>query len=322
MNAVDIHHHFFPPEFQALANAWQAKHGLPNAGGRVGNWTPEASLADMDAAGTATAILSIASPEGVWFDAEPATIPATARACNDYAAEMIRAHPGRFGLFACLPMPDVAASLDEIAYAFDVLHADGIGMPTSFGDVWPGASRFAPVFAELNRRKAIVVFHPYAPNCCARDSLDDGVGEWILEYPYDTGRCILSLLFGGTLFANRDIRFVFCHGGGAIPVLAGRIERLAPALQKNYAEVTPNGLDFELQRLYYDTANAAYAPTMAALMKLVPTSQILFGTDYPYITSKDNADSLGSLGLAATDVAAIRHGNAEQLIPRLHAVVG
>jgi 6-methylsalicylate decarboxylase len=274
----------------------------------------------MDAAGTSTAILSLSSPEGVWFDAQPTNIPQIARACNDFAAEMLRAHPQRFGLFACLPMPDVEASLKEIAYAFDVLHADGITMPTSFGDVWPGNPRFAQLFAELNRRKAIVFFHPYAPNCCGIDSLHDDLGEWTLEYPYDTGRCVLSLLFGGTLLANRDIRFIFCHGGGPIPVLAGRIERLGPLQQKNYAVVTPNGLDFELRRLYYDTANAAYSPTMAALMKLVPTSQILFGTDYPYVTSMDNAESLASLELAPADFAAIRRGNAERLIPRLSAL--
>jgi len=194
-------------------------------------------------------------------------------------------------------------------------------MPTSFGDVWPGDTRFAPVFAELNRRKAIVVFHPYAPNCCGINSLQDGLGETILEFPYDTGRCILSLLFGGALLANRDIRFTFCHGGGPIPVLAGRITRLAPVLQKNYAAVTPHGFDFELRRLYYDTANAAYAPTMVALTKLVPISQILFGTDYPYVTSKDNADSLASLDLEPADLEAIRRRNAARLIPRLGAFV-
>jgi len=317
--AIDIHHHFYPPQFLGLFNAWQAKHGLPSVGGRVGDWTPEATLADMEAAGTATAILSLSSPEGVWFDAEPAMIPQVARACNDYAGSVRRAHDGRFGFFACLPMPDIEASLKEIAYAFDVLHADGIGMPTSFGDVWPGDARFAPIFGELNRRKALVAFHPYAPKCCGIDSLQDGLGESILEFPYDTGRCILSLLFGGTLLANRDIRFIFCHGGGPIHVLAGRITRLAPRLQKNYAAVTPQGLDFELRRLYYDTANAAYAPTMAALVNVVPVSQILFGSDYPYLTSKDNADSLASLDLVPADLAAIRRGNAARLIPRLGA---
>jgi predicted TIM-barrel fold metal-dependent hydrolase len=316
-SAIDVHHHFYPPQFLGVANAWQAKHGLPSFGGRVGNWTPEATLADMDSAGTAIAILSLSSPEGVWFGAEPAKIPQIARACNDYAVATVRAHPSRFGFFACLPLPDVEASLKEIAYAFDVLHADGVGMPTSFGDVWPGDPRFAPVFAELNRRKAIVVFHPYAPNCCGIGSLQDGLGEAILEFPYDTGRCILSLLFGATLLANRDICFTFSHGGGPISVLAGRISRLAPLLQKNYAAVTPHGLDFELRRLYYDTANAAYAPTMSALTKLVPISQILFGTDYPYLTSKDNADSLASLDLVPADLAAIRRGNAERLFPRL-----
>ena len=65
-----------------------------------------------------------------------------------------------------LPMPHVDESLKEIAYALDTLHADGIGMMTSYGDKWLGYSEFRPVFDELNRRKVVVYTHPTGPNCC------------------------------------------------------------------------------------------------------------------------------------------------------------
>ena len=69
-------------------------------------------------------------------------------------------HPGRFGVFAMLPMPYIDECLKEIEYAFDTLKVDGIGMMTSYGDKWLGYPQFAPVFDELNRRKATVYTHP------------------------------------------------------------------------------------------------------------------------------------------------------------------
>ncbi len=316
---VDVHHHFYPPPFVAAANAYGAKHGQPPLnGGPIGAWTPERTVQEMDANGISTAILSLASLNGVWFDTPASSWAQLARACNDYAADMMRMHPKRFGLFATLPLPDVDASLKEIGYAFDTLKADGIGIPTSFGTTWPGDAAYAPVWDELNRRKAIVVFHPLAPSCCNARMIPN-VAESYVEYPYDTGRAVESLLFNGAFVRYRDIRWTFCHGGGPIPVLAGRIETLARFQAKNLAEVAPEGIASELKRLYYDTANATYAPSMAALLALIPTTQILFGTDYPYVSGKINIDNLVARNLPPAVMAAITQGNAKRLLPRLRA---
>jgi predicted TIM-barrel fold metal-dependent hydrolase len=312
---IDVHHHFYPPELLDVMNAWQTKHQQPPLAPPIAQWSIEKTLATMDEAGISTSILSLSSMHGVWFEADPKSYAHLARSSNDYAAKMMHDHPGRFGLFATLPLPDVEASLKEIAYAFDVLHADGVGIPTSWGDKWPGDPQFAPVFAELNRRKAIVVFHPYAPSCCGL--LQGSIGESYLEYPYDTGRAVLSLMFGGTLVNNRDVKFTFCHAGGPLPVLTGRIAMLAANSHEKLSVVAPDGVMAEFKRLYFDTANAAYPPSMAALMKVVPTSQIMFGSDYPYVNDKQNRDAFESLNLPAADYAAIGSGNAMRLIPRL-----
>jgi predicted TIM-barrel fold metal-dependent hydrolase len=313
LRLVDVHHHFYPKPLLDVMQAWQEKHGLGPLGPPFSTWTPAQTLEEMDKNGIATAMLELASPRGVWFDADPATVPRLSRTCNEYAAGLVRDHPGRFGLFASLPMPNIAASLQEIAYAFDTLKADAIGLPTSFGDKWPGEKAYAPVFEELNRRKALVVFHPYVPNCC--QSLIPGATDAILEYPNDTARAVLSLLLNGTFARYRDIRWVLPHGGGAVPVLAGRIESLINA--RNLNEIAPNGVEYELKRLYYDTANATFAPTMDALTAFVAPSQILFGTDFPYFTGKQNIDGLLGLKLAPTTLAAIARGNIGNLLPRL-----
>ena len=312
---IDIHHHYYPAELMTAMQAWQAKHKQPPIGGPIAAWTPQRTIAEMDASGIQTAVLSLASPHGVWFDVDTAAIPALARTCNEYAAKMVRDYPGRFGLFAALPMPDVAASLKEVKYAFDTLHADGIGIPTSFGDSWPGDKAYDPLWAELNRRKAMVVFHPYAPNCCGL--LQPGVGESYLEYPYDTGRTFMSLMLSGTLAKYRDVKWTFCHGGGTLPYLLGRIMNLATNSREKLDVVAPEGIEAMLQSMYFDTANATYAPTFNALAAAIPISQIMFGTDYPYVTGKQNIGPLLTDGLSPADLLAVESGNAKRLIPRL-----
>src|SRR6185437_10019553 len=277
-SAIDVHFHYYAPEYLSTWQEFIAKHGggMPP---QVKGWTPQWALERMDQAGIATCVLSLPSTPAVWFGADAAGMRKMSRLCNEFAAGMVRDHPGRFGLFASLPMPDVDGALQEIEYAFGTLKADGINLMTSFGDRWPGDPAFDTVFQELNRRKAVVYFHPYAPNCCT--GLMPAVGESWIEYPYDTGRTITNLLFTGTLARYRDIKWIFSHGGGTIPFLAGRIGNQS-RFAKNIHEVAPNGTDAELKRLYYDTANAAYPPTLAALTKLIATPHILYGSDVPY----------------------------------------
>ena len=313
---VDTHHHYYPRE---IIDAWQdyvSRNGEARLQPNVANWAPAASLAEMDRSGVETSILSLASIPGVWFGLDPAGTRRMSRLCNEFAAKMVQDHPGRYGLFASLPMPDVDGSLAEIAYAFDILKADGINLSTSFGDRWPGDPAYKPVFEELNRRKAVVFFHPYAPNCCG--GLSSGVPPGVLEFPYDSGRAITSLLLSGSLARLRDIRWLFSHGGGVMPMLAGRVAFFAGA-RKDIAEIAPNGVIAELQRLYYDTANAAWPTSMAGLLKMVPPSQVVFGTDFPYVPTTLQADALEKNGLSAEALAAIHRDNAARLIPRLAA---
>jgi len=255
-------------------------------------------------------MLSISTP-GIWFgEAEAAR--KMARLCNDYGAEMVRAHPGRFGLFACVPMPDVEGTLREIEYAFDVLKADGIVLMTSYGDRWPGDAAFAPVFEELNRRKAVVFVHPTTPSCC--DNLLPGVPASWIEYDFDTMRCVTSLLINGTFTKFPNVRFIFTHSGGTIPVLARRVGDMFPP---ELAAGAPHGVEAEIKKLYFDIANGANPSSLAALTKLVPTSQLLFGTDFPFVRIAITVDGFKDYKFPANDVEAINRGNALRLFPRL-----
>jgi predicted TIM-barrel fold metal-dependent hydrolase len=311
---VDVHHHYFPPAYLVPLERWAQKAGVTALWPSQRDWSVARDLEEMDRNGVDTAILSISTP-GVYFgDAGQARD--MARLCNDYGARLVADHPGRFGLFAVLPLPDVDACLREIAYAHDVLKADGVVMTTSSADKWPGDPAFAAIFDELNRRRSVAYFHPLAPNCCG--ALLPGVSGSPMEYLFDTTRAVVSLLVNGTLERCPDVRFLFSHAGGTIPMAAGRIVNALKG-RKDIAAIAPEGIDRQFQKLFYDTANSYYAPTMAALRSYIPAQQILFGTDYPYVSLGQTIDGLQKLALAPAEFEAIMGTNATRLIPRLAA---
>ena len=233
------------------------------------------------------------------------------RACNDYAAAMVREHKSRFGQFATLPMIDIDSTLKEIEYVFDVLKVDGVGLQTNYGDKWPGDTSYRPIFEELNRRKAVVYLHPLAATCCGRLSV--GTFPAVIEVPHDTTRAVVSLLLSGTFARNRDIRWLLSHAGGTVPMLAGRIDFFV-GNAKNRDQHAPNGVEAEFRRLYYDTANATHPAAMAALLKLMAPAHVVYGSDYPYVGMKPQLSALGALGLPEGVVRSILGGNAQRLL--------
>jgi 6-methylsalicylate decarboxylase len=303
---IDVHHHIAPPVWvDALKKA-----GKSNP--IINNWSIAKSLEDMDKAGVATAMASPTTPQAGFLDKEDAA--RVARESNEYAKQLMADHPGRFGLFAMLPLPHINESLKEIAYAFDVLKADGIGMMTSYGDKWLGYPYFAPIWEELNRRKATVYTHPTGANCCV--NLVEGLSENTVEFGADTTRTIASLIFSGTSQRYKDINFIFSHGGGVLTATAERFQIQMVTTPPYKDKFTRESVDKELQRFYYDTAQIANAVTIGALVKLVPVSQVVFGSDYPYRTAAEHVKGLAT-AFDAADLKLIEHDNALRILSRL-----
>ena len=261
-----------------------------------------------------TAINSISTP-GVWFDdGDAARI--RARECNDFGARLMQDYPGRFGMFAAIPLPDADGSLREIEYALDVLKLDGVGVLTSYTGKLLGDPLFSPVFDELNRRKAVVFVHPTS-SCC--DNPIPGVDTALIEFPMDTTRTITSLLIGGAFARYSDIRFIFSHGGGMLIPVANRIVAAAARMAPDERAVKlPNGADYELKRQYYDLASIGFNPAgIAGLRKLLPISQLLYGSDEPFNSTVAINKSLQKIDFTPEEARAMRRTNAMRLFPRL-----
>jgi predicted TIM-barrel fold metal-dependent hydrolase len=325
---IDVHHHFTPPEYLQFLKAHnQGGGGVPGGrGGLIGayaGWTLAEDLEDMDRSGTETAILSITTP-GFYFG-ERVEVRKVVRESNEYAAKLRSDHKGRFGSFAALPGTDTDGALREIEYALDTLKADGIGLFSNYGDIWLGDEKLNPLHEELNRRKAVVYVHPIEGNCC-RNIVKD-VTDTVVEYGADTTRTIASLIFSGTTTRYPEITWIFSHAGGMMPFVierfvSGSAVEIVPGIQtKGQGTIppakVPKGVLYELRRMYYDTAQATNPVAMDALRKVVPVSQIVYGTDYWYRSAQETARGLVSNRVfSEEEFQAINRGNASRILPR------
>lgn len=309
---IDFHHHIRPP-------------GAPEPIMQLmAGWSPEGAVAEMDEAGV-RAGMAFPTPN---LGPDTKTRRTLARRWNDYGAALGARFPGRFGLFASLPLPDVDASLAEIDHATQSLHADGFGIATSYDDIWLGNEQLWPVYEALNALDAIVFVHPKDAPCCAPDKLSyhrEGMdGSW-LEWPMNTARTIFSLLVSGTLRRFPRIRFIFSHAGGVMPLLVSRIEGFRGWPHVGEAGLTrlfPNELRPELGRLYFECAQAYSTTNIAAIRSIVPDSQLLFGSDYPIFPLTHAAIQFADLKLPTSLESRIAHGNATRLLSRNDAQEG
>ncbi len=310
---VDVHFHVVSPAYlKRTARFVDPSRGNARSDTTLTRWTPALAVEELDKGGIATGMLSIAVG-GVTFGDNEAT-RTLVREDNEFAAKMVRDYPGRFGHLAALPLPNQDASLKEIEYAFDTLKADGIALVTDYGDKWPGDPAFAPTFEELNRRKAVVFIHPTAPTCCAE--LVPNIPESWVEYDFDTARAFNSMLVNGTFPKYPNIRFIFSHSGGSLPALSGRLQGMFPPSVAG--DRAPNGVGGELKKLYFDVSNATYPAALDALSDVVPVSQMLFGSDYPFVKIATTIAGLKQYGkFSMSDVEAINRGNAMRLFPRI-----
>lgn len=301
---------------------------------RTPEWTPALALEFMDQRGIAGAILSLSAP-GVHFgdDGAAASLAST---LNDEMANIATCH-GQLGAFATLPLPDVDAACREAGRALDVLGLDGVGILTGYEGRYLGEPEYDPLLEELDQRAAVVLVHPAAHPSIAHIHL--GVPNFMLEYPFDTTRAAVNMIFADVLDRFPNIRFILSHGGGTLPYLAWRVATIAmrqlsqpPVRERFLRDRYPNALTARhevvtadlvkqlMKRFWYDVALTADDPQLAALTGLADADRILFGSDWPYAYEEVVADQQRSLneyaGLTAAARTKIYQTNAGALFPR------
>ena len=310
---IDVHHHPSPPSYL------KARFDRDKQYKQFENWSVQKSLDHMGRGGVTTAMLSLPHSIQIFPD-EIDEGRRLAREWNEFMAALVRDHPGRFGMFAALPILDIEGSLREVEYAFDTLKADGVALMTNIGDRWLGDPHYDPVFEELNRRGATLHIHPVAPNCC-RDMLDE-FNDSMIEYGADTTRAIGKVLWGGAAARFPRIRFIFSHAGGTLPYLAFRFLRHFGRASPQIKAQMPDGLIAALNKFHYDTANTANVYAMGSFTKIVSVSQLMFGADFPFGDAGADVKGLRECGFTDAELRAIDYENAWRMFPRLQALAG
>ncbi|GAA2851132.1 amidohydrolase family protein [Pseudonocardia halophobica] len=310
---IDVHAHFVTDGYVEAARA--AGHTEPDGMPGWPTWSAAQHLDLMDEHGIATSLLSISSP-GTHFGED---LPARrlSREVNEAGAEIRAAHPDRFGHFASLPLPDAEGAVAEAVHALDQLGADGLVVETNAAGRYLGHPDNDPLWAELDRRAAVVFVHPTSP--LAAEALTAGRPRPMLEFVFDSARAFADLVLSGTLHRYPDIRWIATHGGGALPLLADRIELFRGLFGDAAAGTVP--VSQQLARLWFDTAGTPFPHQIPALERSVGTGRLLYGSDYCWTPRPAVAAQIASVDdapqPAGTSWRALTTDNARRLLPQL-----
>jgi 6-methylsalicylate decarboxylase len=309
LRRIDVHQHIVPPVWRSAL----ADRGLTSGGWATPDWSAEEAMAMMDRQGIATGILSVTSPGTVLGD--DGSGPQLARAVNEYGATVRDDHPERFGTFASIPLPDVDAALTEVEYAYDVLHADGVVVMSNVHGKYLGDRDFEPLWAELDRRAAVVFVHPAQPPL----PLLEGTPAPMADYVFDTTRTALNMALNGVMSRYPAMKIILSHGGGFLPYAAYRFAGLTATTLD--PDRTADSVLGDLKRFYFDTALAASPSALPSLLAFAEPGHVLYGSDWPFANEEAGAYFNGFLEnydhFGADEAEHIERASAEVLFSRL-----
>lgn len=236
-------------------------------------------------------VLSMSSPATHLTPGNDEEGRSVTRRANEDMSEICADHPDHFLFFASLPLPDVEGSLAEIDYALDHLGAVGFVILTNSHGIYPGDPRFSGVFDKLSERSTIAFFHPTTcliPRPGDANTLDKvvplpGVAAPIMEFMFDSTRSLMSLLTSGTVERCPGIKFISCHCGATFPPIMERIAEFSSMIPGSDNGISGEKIKQLLQtRFYFDLAGVPFPDQIYGLLRLVDSSRLLYGSDYPY----------------------------------------
>lgn len=298
MERIDVHTHCVPPAYReyCLHNDF-AGRGHPDGMPAIPEWSAEAHIQMMKSLNIRKAVLSMSSPGTHLTPGNDAEAQRLTRQVNEDMSQICTENEEYFLFFASLPLPDVEGSLVEIDYALDNLGAIGFQILTNSHGIYPGDEKLRPIFEKLNERGTIVFFHP--TSCNIQNSNNGtvetitpmrGVPSPVMEFMFDTTRALTSLVTSETISNFPRVTYIICHCGAAFPPLAARIAEFSGFLLGK--QITESEIIELLQKhCFIDLAGVPFPDQIHGMLRLVDSSRLLYGSDYPY-TPAPLAESL------------------------------
>ena len=310
---IDVHCHYYPERYTELMT--RLSNGRPQPRFRHPTTDDpaqiEARLRMMDEAGVRTQVLCPSS-NYPYFERESDAVEA-ARVCNDTFAELTHRYPERFAAYVSLPLPHVDASLRELERGIDQLGMVGASMSLSVFDRSSAEVEFEPLYAELQRRAAVLFYHPafnglrsplitnYGLGSAAGASMEDAV-------------LVLHLIVRSIPFRFPDIKYVIPHFGGLIPMQLNRLDNQLTAQHPNL----PEKPSVTARRLYYDTVGHGSQAALTCAYKAFGTEHLVTGSDYPFLMDYESYARtfayITESDLPASDIDHILHRSAATIL--------
>ena len=320
---VDIHAHYFPTGYMDLLMRIGGK-SLPEAarpltarpGGRPHDPNDIAiRLERMQDAGVQMQVLSpAASPP---YAEKEADAVAAARLINDAYAELAAKYPGKFSAVVSLPLPHIDASLREMERGLDQLGMLGVSMTCSCFDRSTAEAEFEPLYAEMNRRRTVLNYHPIQNGICSPFLNDYG-------FTVVVGASLEDTVIALHLIARRvpqrfpNIKYVIPHLGGMLSMQLQRLDNQGPRTHPNL----PEPFSVTARRFYYDTVGHGSPAALLSAWKGFGADHIVAGSDYPVLmaweTYKQTFHYVYDCGIPREDADKILNHNAQIVLGLPH----
>jgi predicted TIM-barrel fold metal-dependent hydrolase len=269
----------------------------------------ERRIALMDQAGVGRQLLSAMFAPYLAGEADAVR---AANCVNDAHAAMAAKRADRLAAYAALPLPHIEASLRELRRCLDDFGMIGVALQCFCFDESLAAERFDSIYEELNRRKAVVFFHPCVNGLCS-----PLISQWGLAPTagalFEDTTIALHLILRRIPDRFPDITFIVPHLGGALPMLLNRLDNQLPLS----APGLPEKPSKTARRFYYDTVGHGSVAALRCAVDAFGADRILPGSDYPVLMAfesyRDTFGYLSGAGLPDADVHAILTTNVDQV---------
>jgi aminocarboxymuconate-semialdehyde decarboxylase len=243
-------------------------------------------------------------------EAEPAEARAVCEVHNTALAAITTAHPGRVSAVGAVVLQDPPLAARQVAELMASGLA-GVEIPASVAGRYLGDDFFLPFWAAAEDAGALVFIHPTTRGFGV--SALDGYYLWnSVGNPMETAIAAAHMAMAGVLDRHPRLRVLLAHGGGALPVVRGRLRRAFAVRPEARARIT-SGPDTALRRFYYDTVTHDH-DLLADLARYAGPAQLLLGSDRPFDMGTDHpVDEVRALGLGAGEELVLG-GNAARLL--------
>lgn len=268
-------------------------------------------LADMDAMGVDIQAVSMA-PYHLFFWAEGKAGIRAFNMMNDDLAGFASGHPDRFLPLGAVPLQDINATLVELKRIDAELGFKGIEIATHVEGEEISSKRLEPFWDLAEELEMVVFIHPQG--FTHKDRFQDHFFVNTIGHPLEETICAGRLIYDGVMERHPELKIVFSHGGGYLPMYAGRFDHAYHAREDARADL-PNPPSEYLSRFYFDTM--VFEPDqLGFLINRYGVDHVLLGTDYPY--DMGETDPIGLIkrvdGLSDSDADLIAGGNAARLL--------